>query len=323
MTQANELVGGVDDPFRVLFSFAIKLCGAVQILVGTLCLVGARELLTPSVRSSPEYTVGLLFGTMGIWQCGLGLGVLGGARWACSLSQATAWLWFVLGLCVFVREDLIHDAVVKHAVGSGDFGATYVCGLQSMAIAVRTLFFVLVPFGIASTYTLSQTLGGYGEVDAGTDWAVRHPMPELLLSGLFAISAAILGYYVYHGAPFPFFGTLSTGKPGTVLGIFVVLGMVLLSVAHWRNLNRTWIFSAILCIAFGTSVMLTFTRVDISEFYLAMGMPTEELARIAQTEPGSPRNEAARFNGTLWMLGILCLIVYRRLCSAYPQPTRS
>ncbi|MBX3178370.1 MAG: hypothetical protein KF886_13500 [Candidatus Hydrogenedentes bacterium] len=274
----------------------LKLCGLFQTLVGIFCCIVFLNLWPTA-----DFVIGILFGTMGLWLCALGLGVMASSPWACSLSQATAWLCFAFGAWQVFGEKLIRTARMTHTADNGDVWVGQVCGLMAFAILVRLLLFVLIPLGLALAYSFLQPIANAGEQGPGRRWSRDHPTSALVLSGLYAVSALILGCNAWLGTPFLFFGVMLPGPIGAQLASLVALGMLLLSVAHGLQWKRTWLFSSIFSVVIGGSIMTTLTRVDSAALYTAMEW---------SAAPGYPHIDVARYGAAFWMFGILGLNMY-------------
>lgn len=277
----------------------LKLCGLFQTSVGVFCCIVFLNLWPTA-----DFVTGILFGTMGLWLCALGIGVLVSSPRATSLSQATAWLCFAFGVCQFFGEKLIRTAKMTHTLDNGEVWVGQVCGLMAFAILVRLLLFVLIPLGLALAYIFLQRIVNAGEIGPGGCWSRDHPTSAIVMSGLYAVSAAILGYNTWMGTPFPFFGNLLVGPIGAVLAILVVLGMLLLSVAHGLQWKRTWVFSSVFSVVIGASIMTTLTRVDSNVLYLAMEW---------SAAPGYPHIQVARYVTASWIIGVLGLNAYGQM----------
>ncbi|HVM59560.1 MAG TPA: hypothetical protein VMV72_01735 [Verrucomicrobiae bacterium] len=263
--------------------------GILMILIGCLCALlvplmflgqamaarttGASSTVRMILPSAMMYTI---LAVVFVW---LGIGSIMARRWARALLLILSWAWLFVGaMTELVVVVLLPDLFTRMPRGGGP-AATFLVGV--FALSVVTPFLVILPGASVLFYRSRHVRATCEARDPVPRWTDACPLPVLALS-LFLICGAVCMAFVplcYHGVT-PFFGSLLSGLPGTVL-ILAVIAVCVCSAWASYHLNPAGWWTIL--IAFGlvlVSALLTFSRVDILDIYRSMGYSEQQIALI-------------------------------------------
>jgi hypothetical protein len=300
--------------------------GILEILLGVLCvlLVGFTVLVartTGAALNSRVMLPGMLpyiaLAAAFVW---LGIGSIRCRRWARALLLILAWSWLCVGVITVPFMGFLMPRILAASAPNGQ-------GLPRVPLVVEivfqlvfmTLFLVVVPGVLVFFYQSRHVKATCEARDPVRRWTDACPLPVLAVAcGLWLGSVMMLSFPLAYGGVMPFFGTIVSGLPGTLLavglaGLWFWLGRVWyqLSDAGWWALLATMI-------VLGISNFITFSHLDLMELYQKMGLPEAQLELIRRQ--GWISSRFMVWNSVLWFVPILGYLLWvKRFFRPGPQ----
>ena len=258
--------------------------GIFELLGGLLCVLLAAVMLlsmviAPSELSVPQLLMGMaVYVVLAVWLIGMAIGTIRSRRWARLLMLAVSWLMLgcgimAMGMMVF----LLPKAFASLDMPDETVKITLIFSYASMA-----MIYLLFPSIGILFYGNRNVRATIEHADLGPSWTERCPLPVLALVIMLAMAASsILMMSVFNFA-MPFFGTVVSGGQGAIvlLGcsaicITLAFGVHKLRPAAW------WGVLVMLCLGV-VSQWITYSRIDLMDFYKAMGYSEPMLQQMRQ-----------------------------------------
>lgn len=262
--------------------------GILQIVLGFLCVLLLIALLI-SLSLAPQSTGVLNRRAMGftvafygliaaalIW---LGVGSILCRRWARALVLIGSWGCLITGIislgfyAIFARDIFARAA---NPVASSAMATTMIV----MAIFL-VIFLIVLPGAMVLFYRSPHVQATCMARDPRTRWTDRCPLPVLTCSlwlGLGALS--ILTMPAFYGSILPWFGSLLTGAPATVILLIWAAVCLYLAWATYRLKIAAWWMTLAAFTLFSVSGTLTLLKVDLIEIYRRFGYPEQQVEQM-------------------------------------------
>jgi hypothetical protein len=276
-------------------SARLTLFGLLSIVVGASCLLlGMLQLVVPlatrrtggafGVDPRSQLMGAILYALLGAAFIAVGAGSIRKRRWVRSLMLVLAWTWLLGGLLVIAVLPGALDGVLRAGIG----GASAAPPPGVMAL-VKWVVFAIAGFGgvvlpalFVWVYQDRNLLRTCEATHPSPTWTERCPIVVLGLSlGLAAFSVLALATAVRPVVPW--FGRLITGWPGSWITLAGALLCAYLAWSTFKLRADGWWGSTALFVAIGVSTLWTLARVELAEFYRAMGYPERQLALLERS----------------------------------------
>jgi hypothetical protein len=229
----------------------------------------------------------LVYGGLAVALVWLGIGSIMARRWARALLLIFSWTWLVSGILMIPMMGFAMPkafANLPATAGQPTMPPGAIAGMTIFILLVMSFFFVLLP-AIWTFFYFSPHVKATCEMrDPVTRWTDACPLPVLALSLwlLVGVPVLLIMPVACHGV-IPFFGTLLSGLPGSVICLAVA---ALWAYCAWRIYKmdvRGWWIILVAMFLYTVSSLMTFMRHDVVEMYQLMGYPQAQIDQIQKT----------------------------------------
>jgi len=297
--------------------------GIIHIIIGALCalfmlfsIAGAIAVRALGEGAVPAMSIGqiilavLLYLLLAVWFVWMGVGSILARRWARALILITSWLWLICGIGGFIVTLLLVPDLYGQMAMRGELPPELIVIFQSITTGFMAFILIVIPGSFILFYSSRHVKATCEQRDPHVRWTDKTPLPVITLSSIFgAVAISMLFLALYRWA-IPFFGIVLSGIPGAVV---VLIYVVLFAYAAWGTYKlrkRAWWCGLVLTIASGVSVVMTFSRVSLLDFYEKMDMPRESLEIIK--EFGMLQGSTYLFVWGLMIIGFLGFLFYTK-----------
>ncbi|MCL4219136.1 MAG: hypothetical protein KJ052_19315 [Candidatus Hydrogenedentes bacterium] len=214
------------------------------------------------------------------WFVILGTGSIRTRRWARALWLASSWLLLVSGVTGMIGMAFIMPSMATQFMGSAALPpeSTGFLPAALIAIFVVALFFYVIVPGIFIWFYGSKHVKATCEyLDPHVRWTDKCPVPVLamvLATGGYVVILPMMGGYNW---AVPFFGVVLSGWAGAGITFFAMALLTYIAWGAYRLDMKAWWLAIISVALLLTSVLLTFSRVELIGYYEAMDFPPEQL----------------------------------------------
>ncbi len=176
-----------------------------------------------------------------------------------------------------------------------------------MQLIFMSVLLVVIPGVLVFFYSSRHVKATCEARDTVRHWSDACPLPILaVVCGLWLGTVMMLIFPLAYGGAMPFFGTIVSGLPGTLLAMGLA-GLSLWIGWMWYRLKVIgWWALAATMIVLSLSNIITFSHLDIMELYQKMGFPQAQIDLIRQQ--GLISSRFMVWNSLVWiapMLGYL------------------
>jgi len=236
---------------------------------------------TSSAMNSNVMIVGLVFyvflSALFIW---LGIGSIKAKRWARTLWLIISWIGLIGGTI-----GLVWTAIVM--LNMGTISNTEVPKLVTTIITCVSLgfmfiFYVVIPASLIFFYSSKHTKATCEHRDPNIRWTDRCPAPILALSLMCWYGAVTIFFVAFTGWAVPFFGQILSGTSGAIVVIISSAILVYIAWTSYRLKIVAWWTTLIMILFWGISNIITFSKVDLMEFYEKMNYTGQQLETMQQ-----------------------------------------
>ncbi len=217
-----------------------------------------------------------------IW---LGIGSITAKRWARALTLVLSIVWFAVGVLTFGFEAYLMPKLLSGMQVEGS-------RMSESGMAIATFFVlgfifvlcVVLPAAFTLFFRSPHVKATCEQRDPKPRWTDRRPLPVLGLSlMLYAGAASMLSGFIFPALPF--FGRLLTGLP--LIAYLVIVSAILLYLAKsiYNLKTAGWTGTLILSILGYVAGAVTFFKMDMIEYYKALGYSDQAISqmRLAET----------------------------------------
>jgi hypothetical protein len=266
--------------------------GILQILLGCLCVLLTAAMVFGQAMvartTGNPMDIRLLLPVLVIY-CGLaavfvslGVGSMKCRRWARALTLVLAWPWLCTGL---ISVPIFAVLLPKMLAGSLPQGQALPPGTAAVIFTVQliviSVLFILIPLALVLTYRGPHVKATCEIRDPVPRWTDRVPLPLLGVAIIFFVAGAMMPFFAiaYHGV-MPFFGTLLSGLPGILFALILAALWIWIGLMWYQRRVVGWWALLASVLLFGISGALTFSRVDMLDWYRRMGYPESQIDLI-------------------------------------------
>ena len=297
--------------------------GIIQIIFGGFCvliipfiIVGMLASILSSDSSAAPMSVrmmipGVLFYViLAVWFIWMGIGSIKARRWARALILVTSWLWLICGAAGFVFVLLFMPNIYDQIGRNEQIPQAVVTIIEFAMIGFMTVFYVIIPFVFILFYGNKNVNATCKFRDPQVRWTDKCPLPVLAVSLMFvfwALSMLSMGFY---SCTIPFFGFIISGATGAAVALVATFLFAYVAWGTYKLKINAWWCAVLLIIAWTLSMVITFSRVSMLDFYEKMGLPEQQLEIIKESCMPC-RSTMVLFWGILF-LGFLGYLLYTR-----------
>ncbi len=264
--------------------------GIFHIIIGVFCalftlltIMGAMALRNLGDTTAAAMSVGQmllvvsLYLILAVWFVWMGIGSILARKWARALILITSWLWLIGGLIGFIAILLFMPAIFSSLAAGEEIPREAFVVVQAVVTVFSVFVFIVIPGAFVLFYGSRHVKATCAKRDSQVRWVDKAPLPVIALSsllGCIAISMPLLGLYRWTTH---FFGVVLSGIPGAII---VLIYAVLFAYAAWGTYKlqgKAWWCGFLATVASDVSVVITYSRVSVAEFYQKMGLPQERL----------------------------------------------
>jgi hypothetical protein len=297
--------------------------GIFHIIIGAFCalfmlftIVGAMALRNLGESTGAVMSVGqmilfvFLYLLLAVWFVWMGIGSILARKWARALILITSWLWLISGLIGFIAILLFMPAIFSSLAAGEEMPGEAAVIVQSIVTTFLAFILIVIPGAFVLFYGSRHVKATCEQRDRQVRWIDKAPLSVITLSsilGCMAISMPLMGLYRWTTH---FFGVLLSGIPGAAI---VLVYAVLFAYAAWGTYKlqvKAWWCGFLSTVALEVSMVITFSRVSLGEFYQKMGVPQERLEIIQRLDLF--RDPRVLILGGLGIIGFLGFMIYTK-----------
>jgi MFS family permease len=296
----------------VIFGVIHIIIGAFCVLFMLLTIVGAMALRNLGESSGTVMSVGdmilvvSLFLLIAIWFVWMGIGSIQARKWARALILITSWFWLIGGL-LWLISSLLFIPAISSSLATGE-------EIPRIVTAFLAFILIIIPGAFVLFYSSRHVKATCEQRDPQKRWVDKAPLPVIALSsllGCMAISMPLMGLYRW---TIHFFGVVLSGIPGAAI---VLVYAVLFAYAAWGTYKlqiKAWWCGFFTTVAIEVSWVITFSCVNLGEFYEKIGLPQEHLEMLRRLDLLFHDPKMLILSG-LMIIGFLGFMIYtKRYC---------
>jgi hypothetical protein len=230
------------------------------------------------VPSFLMYAVGAI---VFIW---LGIGSITAKRWARAMTLVLSIIWLAVGVLTFGFEAyFMPKPFSKMQIEGSRLPESSAAIITFFALAFIFVLFVVLPAAFTLFFRSPHVKATCEQRDPKPRWTDKRPLPVLGLSlMLYAGAASMLLMIVYPALPF--LGTILTGLPLVAYAV-IVSGVLLYLAKNIYDLKiMAWTIAVILSILGSVTGTITFLKMDMIEYYKALGYSEQAIAQMRLAE---------------------------------------
>jgi hypothetical protein len=295
--------------FHIIIGFFCAL-GIPLTIFGMMAATGLDKSAVPLISVGQMILIVSLYLLLAVWFVWMGLGSILARKWARALILITSWLWLIGGLIGFICMLLFLPDIFRPLAAGEEMPKEVAVIIQLIATAFLAFIFIVIPAAFVLFYSSRHVKATCEQRDRRRRWTDKAPLPVIALSSIFgcmAISMPLMGFYRWTSH---FFGVVVSGTPGAVI---VLIYAVLFAYAAWGTYKlrvKSWWCGFLSTVALEVSMVITFSRVSLWEFYEKMGVPQERLEIIQRLDLF--HNPRMLILGGLVIIGFLGFFLYTK-----------
>ncbi len=277
------MAGAVDKDHTV----GLIVFGILEILLGIVCFSAAMLLLivvsSVGLHGMKPVHFAMAMGgffCLTVWFVVMGMGSFRAKRWARALVLVGAWVSLFLGTLLLA---LFLHVLPETCVALADSGLVLpstALGILYFTVLVLVVLLVVFPMSAVLFCGLKGVQNTCERINPDPCWTDRCPLPLLTMCfvSLFGCLSVVFGattnYTVF------FYGRVLSGAPG-----FAVIALVSAAFgyvgwgAYSRKMRAWWTAYALVLLA-SSSMMLTFSEMNMAELYVHMGYSAEQVGQL-------------------------------------------
>ena len=251
----------------------------------------------------------LIYVLLAVWFICMGIGSIKARRWARALLLVTSWLWLISGICGLIFMLLLMPDVYEQMGKSEQMPPGVARIMKYIMTGFMIIFYVIIPGVLVLFYGSKNVKATCQFRDSRLRWTDKCPLPVLAVSlifGFWAVSMLLMGFY---GWAIPFFGSILSGIAGAAVVLVVMLLFGYVAWGTYKLSIKAWWCAVLVITAWALSAGITFSRVNILDYYEKMNFPKQQLDIIKQYN--IPQDYTGLFFG-LWVACFLGYLLYTR-----------
>ena len=224
----------------------------------------------------------LLYVLAAVWFIWMGIGSIKARRWARALVLVSSWLWLISGISGLIFILLLMPDMYGKMGERGQMPPGVALIMKYVMMAFMTVFYGIIPAVLVLFYGSKHVKATCEFRDTKVRWTDKCPLPVLGLSLMFGFWAVSMLFTVCYGCAIPFFGSILTGLSGAGVVLLVTLLAGYVAWGTYRLSINAWWCAVLLIIGWALSAAITFSRVNIMDFYEKMNFPEQQLDAMKQ-----------------------------------------
>jgi len=287
--------------------------GTLEILLGIFCFALAMlQLIAVSTNGlhgiKPIHywiSMGFLFYLTG-WFIVMGMGSIKARRWARVLLLVGAWVSIFFGTLVLVLLLYVLPEVYSLLAPTVALGVLY------SAVLVLILLLIVFPLASVVFYGLKGVEATCERRNPEPCWTDRYSLQLLAMSFVSALGclSIIFGSTTNHVVFL--FGHVASGLPGALVLVAISAASGYIGWGAYTRRMHAWWEAYALVVLTSSSMMLTFSEMEMGMLYARMGYASEQTTHIQEIFPFSPA--LFTFLSCVWGVMACAYLVWVRDC---------
>ncbi len=316
--KAREWVWLEGDPEKDR-SVALVVAGIVEIVLGILAFSLAMLLMVIlSSTGLGAMKPGHLWLVMGfmfyltVWFIVMGMGSMKARRWARVLVLVGAWVTLFFGtlmmaLALYVLPE-VHNLLADSGLLSPEAALVMLYSWSLLMLLLQVAF----PLFAIAFYSMKGVEATCERLNPDPCWTDRIPLPLLAmgiistLGALSLVTAAPTNYVVF------LFGRIVDGGAGLAVVLLISLACCYVGWGAFTRKMHAWWGAYALVLITSSSMMLTFSEMDMDVLYTRMGYTAEQIAQLSRYEALNPA--MLTFVSCVWGAMACIYLVWVRDC---------
>jgi hypothetical protein len=263
--------------------------GILEIILGALCLMlvlGMAALLLFMPQTNAALSPGMIRLALAIYVglsatfIWLGIGSIQCRRWAHALLLMLSWSWLLAGMI-----GVLFNFFYMRALTPGDLPDSPARLVFAVIMIFQVILFVILPGAMVLFYRSPHVKATCAAHDPGIGWTDRCPLPVLTSALWLALGAvSLLVGPTIRMSVVPFFGSLLTGAPATIILVLCAVFWIYLAWGTYRLRMSAWRMTLIFFAVGSASSAVTFAKVSILELYQKLGYPEQQISQLRGTQ---------------------------------------
>lgn len=300
-------------------SVGLVVFGTLEIVLGILCFSMAMLLLVivsstglGGMKSSHfGIAMGFLFYLTG-WFIVMGLGSIKAQRWARALLLVGAWVTVFFGTLALALVLYILPEMHGLMSDSGFIPPSAAMAILYFVILVLLLLQVVFPMVAIAFYGMKGVQCTCERINPKPCWTDRVPLPLMamgfisVMGSLSIVAGATTNYSVF------LFGRVVSGGPGMLVVLVISAAFGYVGWGAFTRKMHAWWGAYVLVLLTSSSLMLTFSEMDMQTLYGQMGYTAEQVDRLGQFHALNPA--MLTFVSCIWGIMACVYLVWVRDC---------
>ncbi|MDF7823535.1 hypothetical protein P4B35_05880 [Pontiellaceae bacterium B12227] len=221
-----------------------------------------------------------VYGFLAVWLIWMGIGTIRARRGIRLLMLATSWIMLVCGMLAMVMMFFVMPQAFEVSEVPAEMMKPILVGVY-VVLAVVYLLFPTIGILFYGNRNVRAT---FEHRDSAPSWMEGCPLPVLVLVMMLLLAAISLLMLIFMNCALPFWGIIVSGWAGAVV-LLLVVGACL-ALAQGAHNMRPWAWWGVLALLLIglASQLITYGRIDVMEYYRAMGYTDEMLLQLSKME---------------------------------------
>lgn len=273
----------------VVFGVATVIAGVFCALMVPLMVLGT-SLATKSANPPPVapnlLPVSALYLGLAVVLVWLGVGSIMARRWARALLAIWSWSWLIIGLLSVISMALLAPQIAATMKAASQVPAqpplsdAQRTAIMLVPLAMLGFLFICVPLIWGLFYSGKNVKATCEARDPKARWTDGCPLPVLAAVLWLAFGTLTMLLMPAFHAVVPFFGVLLSGRVGTMVYLVLAAVWAYCTWALYRLDRRGWWIIVAAMILFCLSSVITYSRHNLGDIYVAMGYSPTQLASM-------------------------------------------
>ena len=302
---------------------ALVVFGILQIIFGGFCVLMVPLMILGMIASvfldsntaapvNPTIIIPavLLYTLLAVWFIWMGIGSVIARRWARALILVSSWIWLISGIGGLIFLLLFMPNMFEKTGETEQMPAVAAHIVKYVTIGFMAVFYVIIPAVLVLFYGSKNVKATCELRDPQLRWTDKCPLPVLALSLLFGFWAVSMLFMGFYGWTIPFFGFILSGIRGAAVGFAVMLLSGYIAWGTYRLNIKAWWGAVLLIAGWAVSAGITFSRVNMQDYYEKMNFSEQQLEIIKQYS--IPQGYAIALFCGLSFVGFLGYLLYTR-----------
>ena len=324
-TKAREWVWLEGDPDKDR-SVGLAIAGALEMGLGVLSFSLAMLLLIVvsstglgSMKTAHFWlSMGFLFYMTG-WFIVMGLGSVKARRWAPALILVGAWVTIFFGTLALALALYILPEALGLLMDTG-ISAGLAMGLLYFIVVALVVLQVLFPLLAIAFYSLGGVRATCERLDPKARWTDRVPLPLLAMGCICAFGSLSIVFGATTNYVVFLFGRVVNGAVGMVIVALISAGYAYVGWGAFTRKKHAWWGAYALVLLTSSSMMLTFSELEMATLYESMGYAPAQIEQFASSRAVTPT--LLTFASCVWGIMACIYLVWTRDCF-HPEKDRA